>query len=68
MRLLATLSTLLLLYACNFKHQEADVIFHNAVIVDCDGVGQEKAEAKAIAVKDGPHCRCWSGALYKECI
>lgn len=39
--------------SCNFKHQEADVIFHNAVIVDCDGAGPEKAEAKAIAVKDG---------------
>lgn len=53
MRLLVTLLTLLLLSSCNFKHQEADVIFHNAVIVDCDGVGQERAEAKAIAVKDG---------------
>ena len=39
--------------SCNFKHKEADVIFHNAVIVDCDGAGPEKAEAKAIAVKDG---------------
>ena len=29
------------------------MIFHNAVIVDCDGAGPEKAEAKAIAVKDG---------------
>lgn len=39
--------------SCNYKSQTADVIFHNAQIIDCDGMGTEAATPGAIAVKDG---------------
>ena len=47
------LGATLLLQACNFQRSEADTIFHNAIIIDCDGAGPEVATPKAIAVKDG---------------
>lgn len=47
------LSIVLLAQSCNFQRSEADTIFHNAVIIDCDGAGPENATPKAIAVKDG---------------
>ncbi len=44
---------LTLLISCNYKSQTADTVFHNAYIIDCDGMGNEKAELGAIAVLDG---------------
>jgi predicted amidohydrolase YtcJ len=45
--------TLLSAYSCNYKSLEADVVFHNCVVIDCDGIGEESAVPLAIAVKDG---------------
>ena len=42
-----------ILLSCNYKSQSADTVFHNAQIIDCDGIGAEKASSGAIAVKDG---------------
>ena len=44
---------LTLLISCNYKSQKADTVFHNAYIIDCDGIGKEMAELGAIAVLDG---------------
>jgi hypothetical protein len=45
--------TIISVYGCNFKSLEADVIFHNCVVIDCDGIGKESAVPLAVAVKDG---------------
>ena len=42
-----------ILLSCNYKSQTADTVFHNAQIIDCDGLGAEEASSGAIAVKDG---------------
>ena len=39
--------------ACNFKSEHADVIFHNAVVLTCDGLHDNTPKSLAIAVKDG---------------
>ncbi|MBM71516.1 MAG: amidohydrolase [Crocinitomicaceae bacterium] len=41
------------LLSCNYKSQTADVVFHNAQIIDCDGMDTEMAVSGGIAVKDG---------------
>jgi len=43
----------LLASACNFKSEQADVIFHNAVVFTCDGLHDNTPKHLAIAVKDG---------------
>ncbi len=44
---------ILFLLSCNYKSQTADVVFHNAQIIDCDGMDTEMAVSGGIAVKDG---------------
>ena len=41
------------LLSCNYKSKEADVVFHNAQIINCDGIGEEEAKHGAIAIVDG---------------
>ena len=49
----ALVSASAILLSCNYKSQTADIVFHNAQIIDCDGTGKEEATSGAIAVKDG---------------
>lgn len=49
----AVVAASVILLSCNYKSQSADIVFHNAQIIDCDGAGTEEVISGAIAVKEG---------------